>query len=738
MIRKIQRIGVATKLLLSFSLVILMSFGVAIYSIIALRNMDYLYRYRIDNIEARGVMLLEFHRELTEFRRLLASSYYDPLWIESTDLSVRRAYEKYITASYQRMLDLSDSYTHSVSAPVMADIRDLVSRIYSIYYENFFIGGNDSRRKDNVPEYIRIVEDGIGRLRQIDRDADVSIRAHIASNLSISQTVTIATLAVTLLLSLLLAYFAIRSAAGRVRVMEESAISSRQEYSAAAADSKAKSRFLARMSHEIRTPVSAVLGISEIQLQKHDLPKDIEDAFNRIYNASIVLIGILNDILDLSKIESGKMTINSAQYELASLIQEVVQMHVVALESKKFKLRVQVDETLPAILFGDALRIKQILNNIMSNAFKYTEHGIVELALRRESGEAGGAVNLVFIVNDTGRGMTDAQLETLFKEEYVRFNENEDGSVGGTGLGMPIVMNLAQLMNATIDIESRIRVGTKITLRIPQQVASGDTIGAKRAKSLENFEAAGKKLSFIPEPLPHGRVLVVDDLETNLYVARGLLGLYELQVETCTSGAEAINHIVRDAKSYDIVFMDHMMPGMSGIEATKILRENGYDKPVVALTADVLAGQADEFLDNGFSDLVAKPIQTVQLHQIITTYIKSTNPLPINKKAVDEYYSDPEIQRLVRKEFYTSQQNTMTEILVAIGAGDRETARRLSHTIKSMAHMMQETTLAQTAETIERALATAQDPSNALLSSLETEMRNVILGMEGHEPWLRR
>ena len=300
-------------------------------------------------------------------------------------------------------------------------------------------------------------------------------------------------------------------------------------------NSLAKSKFLARMSHEIRTPISAVLGISEIQMHKAALPLEIEEAFAKIHSSSSALLSIVNDILDLSKVEAGKFNIIANKYEVASFLSDVFQFNLLYLDSKKLDFVVSVDESIPRYLIGDDLRIKQVLNNVLSNAFKYTDEGAVYFDVYRKD-EKDYYVNLIFVIRDTGQGMKPEQLKALF-DEYSRFNEKENRFVAGTGLGMSIVSSLLKLMGATIDVQSEVGNGTTVTIVLPQKIVNNETLGPETVKNLQNFKinahSATKRLSFRPSPMPYGRVLVVDDLDANIYVAKGLMGLYKLQIDTC-------------------------------------------------------------------------------------------------------------------------------------------------------------------------------------------------------------
>ncbi|MCL2265624.1 MAG: ATP-binding protein [Treponema sp.] len=394
--------------------------------------------------------------------------------------------------------------------------------------------------------------------------------------------------------------------------------------------SKAKSDFLAKMSHEIRTPMNAILGITEIQLQDDMLPQVTKDALERIYNSADLLLGIINDILDLSKIEAGKLELMPAQYDIASLIHDTVQLNMMRYESKPIEFKLNVNEDVPVMLFGDELRIKQILNNLLSNAFKYTHEGMIGLKIYSEKIDSSehGDINIVFRISDTGQGMTAEQVKKL-GSEYARFNMEANRKTEGTGLGMNITRNLLRMMNGQIEIESTPGMGSVFTIHIPQICKDFDPIGKDMAENLMQLNAANalkiKNVQIKREFMPYGRVLIVDDVETNLYVAKGLMAPYGLSIDTAVSGFEAIEKI-REGTEYDIIFMDHMMPKMDGIEATKLIRSLGYNKPVVALTANALTGQAEMFIKSGFDEFISKPIDIRQLNMALNRLIRDKYP----------------------------------------------------------------------------------------------------------------
>jgi signal transduction histidine kinase/CheY-like chemotaxis protein len=390
--------------------------------------------------------------------------------------------------------------------------------------------------------------------------------------------------------------------------------------------SRYKSNFLATVSHEIRTPMNAILGISEIQLQNKTLSPDAEEAFRKISDSGDLLLFIINDILDLSKIEAGKLELIPVDYNLLSMVSDTTQLNSLRYESKPIQFSVHMDEKTPIDLFGDELRIKQVLNNILSNAFKYTDKGKIEFFISAEPYDTyDKKVTLVFRVCDTGQGMTEAQVEKLF-DEYVRFNVEANRTTVGVGLGMTIAKRLVDLMGGAIEVQSEPGKGSVFTVSIPQKRTGPDLCGPEFAKKLGNFHFQGgearKKTQFTREHMPYGSVLVVDDVESNLYVIKGLLDPYGLKIETAFSGFEAIDKI-KNGKVYDIVFMDHMMPKMDGIETVKNMREAGYTHSIVALTANALIGHAEMFLQNGFDGFISKPIDSRELNTVLIDFIKN-------------------------------------------------------------------------------------------------------------------
>ncbi|MCL2602899.1 MAG: ATP-binding protein [Defluviitaleaceae bacterium] len=388
----------------------------------------------------------------------------------------------------------------------------------------------------------------------------------------------------------------------------------------------AKSNFLATMSHEIRTPMNAILGIAQIQMQDADLPPVYATELEKIYNSGNNLLGIINDILDMSKIETGKMEINRVEYDVPSLINDAVQLNIVRIGSKPIEFILEIDENLPLRLIGDELRLKQILNNLLSNGIKYTESGHVKLTVTHS--RENGSIALHLLVEDTGQGMTHEDRDLLFSE-YTRFNAEANRKTEGTGLGLSITKKLVELMDGTIWAESEYGKGSVFMVMVKQKTVDCEPIGAELAEQLCSFKFRGHKqfadLQITREPMPYGKVLIVDDVETNLYVAKGLMTPYQIQIETVLSGFAAIAKITEEHR-YDIVFMDHMMPQMDGIETTHRLRAMGYKDTIVALTANALAGNDEMFRSEGFDGFISKPIDIRELNNVLNKFIRDKQP----------------------------------------------------------------------------------------------------------------
>ncbi|MDR0301347.1 MAG: response regulator [Treponema sp.] len=482
--------------------------------------------------------------------------------------------------------------------------------------------------------------------------------------------------------------------------------------------SRFKSQFLSRMSHEVRTPMNAILGITEIQMQNKALSPDLEEALGRIYNSGYLLLGIINDILDLSKIEAGKLELALVNYDVPSLINDTVYLNIMRFDSKPIVFDLQVDENIPLTLFGDELRIKQILNNLLSNAFKYTDSGKVILSLAVEPADEAGKIMLVLRVSDTGQGMTVEHVANLFNE-YARFNMAANRRTEGAGLGMSITRYLVGLMNGEIFVESEPGKGSLFTVRFPQEIVDDGVLGKAIVENLKQFRL-GKKAQMkkapqiVREHMPYGKVLIVDDVETNLYVARGLMFPYGLSIETAGSGFEAVEKI-RNGAVYDIVFMDHFMPRMDGIETVKIIRDMKYAYPIIALTANALTGQAEMFMMNGFDGFISKPIDIYQLNSVLNKLIRDKHQGKMGEAKwqhlednLNKYTTQPPIDHLLVEAFARDAEKAAA-ILEAIQENNYRRGDDLqmyvinAHAMKSALANIGETELSGTALKLEGA-----------------------------------
>ena len=498
---------------------------------------------------------------------------------------------------------------------------------------------------------------------------------------------------------------------------------------------KAKNNFLAKMSHEIRTPMNAIIGMSELALREEKLTSAKEHVLT-IKQAGANLLSIINDILDLSKIESGKLEIVPANYLFSSLVNDVINIIRMRVVDSKLRFVVNIDSSIPNALSGDETRIRQILLNILSNAVKYTKKGFISFSVTGEIRE--DTVNLTIDVVDSGKGIKQEDIGKLFGD-FIQVDLEANKGIEGTGLGLAITKNLTNAMGGDISVQSEYGKGSIFTITLPQKICSSepmatvenpedksvlvyerrqiyadsmicniDNLGVNctRVKNdeelhkelkikdysfifvtyvlLENVKKIqselGSKakivaltgfgstiendLSTLAMPVysisianilngvvdntfaynttssivrfnaPKAKVLIVDDISTNLQVAEGLLLPYKMQIDLCLSGAEAVEAVKE--KHYNLVFMDHMMPGMDGLETTKYIRELDGEYyqtlPIIALTANAVSGVKDMFLANGFNDFLSKPIDTIKLNAILEKWL----PKEMQEKAKEE------------------------------------------------------------------------------------------------------
>lgn len=378
---------------------------------------------------------------------------------------------------------------------------------------------------------------------------------------------------------------------------------------------QAKSEFLANMSHEIRTPMNAIMGLSDIIMEESKGRKVYTYACD-IKSASQNLLALINDILDLSKVEAGKMELVNQEYHIKSVIDEVINIMEGAASKKGILLKCDYDRSIPCRYRGDDGRVRQILINLLNNGLKFTKEGYVKLTVSGSPGEQPGTERLHMEVEDTGCGIREEDLEKIF-ENFSQVDASQNRTAEGTGLGLSISRRLVELMGGSIRVESVYGKGTKFILEILQEIVDQRSL----AEVPEEIVRAEEELRlFVADDY---RVLVVDDNLVNRKVARGFLRPYGFAIEEAGSGREAVDKVSQTR--YDIIFMDHMMPEMDGIEAVQIIRrdcgENGKLPVIIALTANAMEGVREMFLKEGFQDFITKPLDKKTLNEALLRWI---------------------------------------------------------------------------------------------------------------------
>jgi signal transduction histidine kinase/CheY-like chemotaxis protein len=378
----------------------------------------------------------------------------------------------------------------------------------------------------------------------------------------------------------------------------------------------AKTDFLSSMSHEIRTPLNAIVGFSDCIVHSNEL-SEAKDNARDIINASNTLLEIVNGILDISKIEAGKMEIVNSNYDANNLFNGLAKLMTPKMTEKGLDFQVTVSPDLPKVLYGDSANVKKVVTNLLSNAYKYTDHGFVKYDVKCVN--TNGICRLIITVSDSGRGIKKESLDKLFTK-FQRVDEDKNTTIEGTGLGLAITKQLVELMGGTIVVNSTYGEGSKFTITLDQRIEN-ETAIIEEKEVYDTIDLTGKK------------ILVVDDNSINLKVARKLLERYHAEVETCDSGFGCIE-LIEAGNVYDLILMDDMMPKMSGTQTLNKLREIvAFNMPVFALTANAITGMKERYLEAGFDSYLAKPIEK---EAMINEFNKLFNKVTINAVVSEE------------------------------------------------------------------------------------------------------
>lgn len=460
-------------------------------------------------------------------------------------------------------------------------------------------------------------------------------------------------------------------------------------------DSKAKNEYLANMAHDIRTPINTVLGMNEMILRENT-NVEVNEYANNIKRASNILVELVNDILDISKIESGNMELLEDSYEVGELLNDVITVIKDKCKKKNLQFVVNIDKSIPYQLYGDVNKIKQVLLNLLTNAVKYTQSGTVTFEIKVMNRNGSDNVELYVSVTDTGSGIQPENLNSIFSS-FKRIDEIRNTKIEGTGLGLNIVYNLLKLMKSKIEVQSEYGIGSKFYFLLDQKIVNNRPIG----EYLDSFNSQinrknNYKVGFIA---PEARILVVDDNEMNLLVTSKLLKDTQMKIDIVSSGFGCLAKI--NEKKYNLILMDIKMPELDGVETLRRIRGGNsinVDTPVIALTADVVAGVKEKYLKEGFIDYIAKPIDAKKFESKVGSYIPkrlcrvvkgnsdkivNNNNLINMAKGLEFCSNDREMYDEILSTYLQNGLENMKKIMLAYGNEDWTNYSIYIHSLKS-------------------------------------------------------
>ena len=464
------------------------------------------------------------------------------------------------------------------------------------------------------------------------------------------------------LLIVLFGIFVLYSFTAELKVAESDEL--REAKDEADRANQAKSEFLANMSHEIRTPLNAVLGMDEMILRETPIDSPVRTYAWNIKSAGETLLSLINDILDFSKIESGKMEIVDTTYYLSSVLNDIFNMMRFKAEQKGLDFKIEVDESVPDVLYGDEVRIRQVIVNILNNSVKYTQKGGVTFKVTWQR-MADGSAMMYFSSIDTGIGIKEEDLPKLFSK-FQRLDLQKNRTVEGTGLGLSITIKLVKMMSGELKVESEYGKGSTFTIVLPQKVEKYEAIGDFRVRA-ESFIQQQKNYheSFIA---PDAKILVVDDSDMNLFVVENLLKKTKIQITRSMSGKDCLEKLTQD--HYDVVFLDHMMPEMDGIETlerSKTLENSkNLETPIIALTANAISGVREMFLSKGFNDYLSKPVDSKALERMLQKYLPPEKIIDMDEEELSEEISENPSNEEDYSDTRSKEQETSEEVAESI------------------------------------------------------------------------